>query len=299
MADFSCYGGASPEWTALEATLPAVPSIPADPVAFKKIVNKGREATSAEAFKALAPQLTVKDYAIPTRDGATIEARTYRPVAAEPAAALPLYIHYHGGGYHFGTLASEDAICGRIALGADVTVLNVNYRHTPEVTYPVPWDDAEDAFLWAHAHIAELGADAAKVVVGGISAGAHFTASLVLRQNLGQAAASAPKIAGQVLMIPALVSVDCYAPQLAKLADPARSSRVENENAPILPKDRSLFFVGMLGIKDAEAEGLKLSPGNATLEEVKGLPPTVFGITGMDPLRDEGLFYAKMLTEAG
>lgn len=298
MSDFSCYGGVSEEWTALEATLPPLAADPTAPE-FKQKANAAREAISAEAFKALAPQLLVKDHTIPTRDGATIEARTYRPLSAAQGAVLPLYIHYHGGGYYFGTLDSENAICGRIALGADVVVLNVNYRHTPEVKYPVPWDDAEDAFAWAHANISGLGCDSEKVVLGGISAGAHFTASLTLRQHLGQLAHSLPRIAGQVLMIPALVSAECYAPQLAKLTDPSVSSYVENEHAPILPKHRCEFFSGMLGIADPEGEGLKVSPGNATPDQVKGLPPTVFGITGLDPLRDEGLLYAKMLAEAG
>lgn len=298
MSDFSCYGGASDEWRALEPTL-AVP--PVDPTApgLREKANAFREAVSAEAFESLSPKLLVKDYSIPARDGVAIEARTYRPLSEDKDAALPLYIHYHGGGYFLGTLASEDAICGRIALGAGVTVLNVNYRHTPEARYPVPFDDAEDAFLWAHGKIGELGCDAERVVIGGISAGAHFAASITLRQHLGQLGASLPKLAGQVLMIPALVAADCYAPQLAKLSDPSVSSWVENEFAPILPKARCEWFTGLLQIKDAAAEGLKLSPGNATPDQVKGMPPSVFGITGLDPLRDEGLLYAKMLTEAG
>ncbi|KAL2105153.1 hypothetical protein VUR80DRAFT_8916 [Thermomyces stellatus] len=298
MADFSCYGGASDEWRTLEASLPSEPADPSLP-GFKEAANAVREATAAEAFKELAPRLLVKDYSVQTRDGAEIEARTYRPLSADEDAALPLYIHYHGGGYFFGTLASEDAICGRIALGADVAVLNVNYRHTPDVRYPVPFDDAEDAFVWAHEHIRELGCDPEKVVLGGISAGAHFAASITLRQHLGEVGASLPKVAGQVLMIPALVSPACYAPQLAKLADPSVSSLVQNENAPILPKKRCEWFLSLLDVKDPEGEGLKLSPGNATPEQVRGMPPSVFGITGMDPLRDEGLLYAAMLTEAG
>ena len=298
MSDFSCYGGISPEWAALEATFPPPEIDPAAP-GFKQRANAVREALSAEAFKALAPRLLMTDYTVPTGDGASIEARTYRPVSADKDAALPLYIHYHGGGYCFGTLDSEDAICGRIALGADVVVLNVNYRHTPEVRYPIPFDDADDSFAWAHANIGALGCDPEKVVVGGISAGAHLTASLTLRHHLGQLGASRPRPAGQVLMIPAVVSAKCYAPQFARLTDPFVSSYVENEHAPILSRDECEFYVGMLEIADPEGEGLKVSPGNATPGQVRGMPPTVFGIAGLDPLRDEGLLYAKMLAEAG
>ncbi|CAI4212643.1 unnamed protein product [Parascedosporium putredinis] len=173
MADFSCYGGVSDEWLAVEA---AAPRLPADmPILERR-------------------QL---DHAIATRDGQTIEGRTYRPASVPADEILPLYIHFHGGGYFFGTLASEDAICARIALGARVIVLNVNYRHTPEYTYPTAWDDGQDAYAWVHAHVAELGVDPAKVVVGGISAGAHITSSLTLQQSLGKALTSCPRPRGR------------------------------------------------------------------------------------------------------
>ncbi|SPO06388.1 related to arylacetamide deacetylase [Cephalotrichum gorgonifer] len=301
MCDFSRYGGPSEEWLAIEATLPPMSNDPSvlDAPGLKKRLNDDREAISAAAFKDMAPRLRVKDYIIPTRDGESIEARSYRPVNAAEDAVLPVYIHLHGGGYQFGTLSSEDATCGRIVLGANVLVLNINYRHTPEYKYPTQWNDAEDAFEWAHAHMADLHGDPLKVMVGGISAGAHLTASLTLRKHLGEFAASYPPIIGQVLMIPCLVSLDCYGPQLAKLTDPSVSSVKENENAPMLPVYRCRWFFNMLGIKDPAGEGLKLSPGNASPEQVKGLSPTTFGIAGLDPLRDEGLLYAKMLTEAG
>ncbi|PKS08503.1 hypothetical protein jhhlp_004887 [Lomentospora prolificans] len=299
MADFSCYGGPSQEWLALAATLPPPP--PADqPILEKrKVINEGREAIAAEAMKTLASKVTIKDYAIPTRDGHTIEGRTYRPVSVDEQEVLPLYIHFHGGGYFFGTLASEDAICSRIALGAQVIVLNVNYRHTPEYVYPTAWNDGQDAYEWVHGNIKELGTDPQKVVIGGISAGAHITSSLTLQRRLGKACVTCPEPAGQVLMIPCVVSMYCYEPQLKKMKDPSISSYKENENAPILPMKVCKFFSDLLKIENPQVDDLKLNPGNATPEQVKGLPPTVFGITGLDPLRDEGLLYAKMLAEAG
>ncbi|KAK1961483.1 hypothetical protein LY78DRAFT_721983, partial [Colletotrichum sublineola] len=44
---------------------------------------------------------------------------------------------------------------------------------------------------------------------------------------------------------------------------------------------------------------LKLGPDNTTSNQVKGLPPTMFDICGLDPFSDEALFYAEMLIGAG
>lgn len=298
MCDFSSYGGPSDEWLVVEASLPP-------PVANQTVsemilnANQGREAIARKAMVALSPQVQTRDHSIQTRDGYPLEARSYRPSSVAPSEILPVYMHFHGGGFVFGTLASEDAICARIAVSVCAVVVNVNYRHAPEFGYPTAWNDAQDAFVWLHGHLDEVNGDGQRVVLGGISAGARLVSSLVSEKHLGRAASGCPDVAGQVLMIPSLVHADCYEPQLKKMKDKSISSYVENENAPILPKSKIMFFEGLMKIEDPDDADKKLNPGNATPEDVKGLPPTVFGIACLDPLRDEGLLYAKMLTEVG
>jgi acetyl esterase/lipase len=298
MADFSSYGGPSDEWLAVEASMPS-------PVANqtleekKRVSNEGREKLAVEDMKPLASLVRMQDHSIPARDGFMLEARSYRPSDLKPDEPLPVYMHLHGGGFLFGTLASEDAICSRIAVNARVVVLNVNYRHTPEYVYPTAWNDGSDAFEWIHDNIELLGGNAQQVILGGISAGAWITASMTLQKQLGRESLSRPKLAGQVLMIPCVVHMDCYEPQLQKMRDQSISSYTENRDAPILPVKVSRMFTDLLKVENPDPTDLKLSPGNATPSDVKGMPPTVFGITGLDPLRDEGLLYAKMLTEAG
>ncbi|KAB5529067.1 Alpha/Beta hydrolase protein [Coniochaeta sp. 2T2.1] len=297
MCDFSSYGGPSEDWLAVAATLPPPPVM--ELLELRRVTNEGREAVAAEAMKHLASQVLTRDHLIRTRDGGTVEARSYRPADVPETEQLPVYIHLHGGGFLFGTLAAEDATCSRIAIKSRVVVLNVNYRHTPEFTYPTAWHDVQDAFEWTHSHIRDIGGDHNKVVVGGISAGAWLTASLALEQHLGRVATNRPAIAGQILIIPCLASMDCYGPQLAQMKDVSVSSYTENEHAPVLPMKTMRLFTDLLKIQNPEVDDTKLNPGNASAEQVKGLPPTVFGIAGLDPLRDEGLLYAKKLTEAG
>ncbi|KAK3324581.1 Alpha/Beta hydrolase protein [Cercophora scortea] len=301
MCDFSSYGGPSEEWLALEATLDPVPDFTLEGLQERKAAtNEWREAAAALTMKTLAPHVRLQNHSIPARDGQyNIEARSYRPADIDPAEPLPVYMHLHGGGFLFGTLAAEDATCSKIAINARVAVLNVNYRHTPENVYPTAWHDAQDAFEWLHDHIALLGGDAQQVVVGGISAGGQLTASLVLEKHLGRIATSRPPIAGQLLMIPCMVHTDCYGPQLAEIKDPSVSSYQQCKDAPILPVSVCHFFLNLLQIENPDTSDTKLNPGNASPSQVKGLPPTAFGIAGMDPLRDEGLLYAKKLIEAG
>ncbi|KAJ5756632.1 hypothetical protein N7533_006175 [Penicillium manginii] len=275
MADFSQYTGPSADWVALEPTLPAMPNVGLEEL--KQIVNKGREDIAAQgiADQGLASKVHTKDFKIPARDGYVLEARSYRPANVSHSHALPVYIHLHGGGYLFGTLGSEDAICSRIVADQleknfPLVVFNINYRHTPEYKYPTAWNDVEDAFVWFHENIAEVGGRGERSWSG-------------------------------VLMIPCLVQLDYYAPRQDKLRSPELSSLVGCANAPILPIDRIKLFGSLLDVNKDENTGddRRLNPGNATAEEVKELPPTVFGIAGNDPLRDEGLFYAQLLNENG
>jgi acetyl esterase/lipase len=181
MCDFSPYGGASDEWLHVQATLP-VASEEQDLGELKKANNHGREATACKEMTDFASRISTHDHILQTRDGDSVEARGYRPAGVSHTNTLPIYMHFHGGGLLFGTLSSEDAICARIAAGAQVMVFNVNYRHSPQYIYPTAWDDAEDAFDWVLGNSAGIGGDSHRIVVGGISGGAQPSAALVLRR---------------------------------------------------------------------------------------------------------------------
>ncbi|KAK2768894.1 hypothetical protein FQN53_006241 [Emmonsiellopsis sp. PD_33] len=299
MADYTEYAGPSKEWLDLEATLPQ----DNDNLTVEQMrdaANKGRDAAAAEDMikEGLQSQVVIAKFSIPTRDGSSIEGRSFRPVSIPTTRPLPVYVHSHGGGFLFGTPDSEDAICSRTvvslaAAGEPAVVVNVNYRHTPDNPNLTAWNDLEDAFHWLHENMAFIGGESDKVVIGGISAGAWITAALVLSQNIGKdkQLAARPRIRGQVLMIPCVVH--------GEFRDASVSSYVQCENAPILSIKQTMFFTGLLDVKDPSPEDRRLSPGLATPQEAKGLPPSTFGVAGNDPLRDEGLLFAKMLSEAG
>lgn len=293
MCDFSKYGGKSAEWQQLEAMLPPIPEMTPDML--QRTTNETREAASSKAMETLSSQVAMQDYAVPTRDGSTIRARTYRSVSAGDGEPLPIYIHFHGGGFFFGTLDSENATCASIAIDVGVLVVNVNYRHSPTYPYPVPYDDSEDAADWVYEHAQDIGGDQDRVVVGGISAGGGLTSSLLQTRS----SAGRPRFLGQVLMIPVIVYEDSSEPLFRQLRDPSKSSYHENEFAPVLPLARMRMFNSLLHPKPPSSDDRRLNPGLASAAELQNLPPAVFGVCGLDPLRDEALLYAKMLHENG
>jgi len=216
---------------------------------------------------------------------------------------LPVYIHYHGGGFIYGTLSSEDVACSRIADSLSIIVVNVCYRHTPQATYPVQHNDAFDSFDWIVLNMNLFRGDTQKLVVGGISAGANLAAAIVLRENLKEKGQSmerenktnSTRIKGQVLIIPWLIVREENFPY-SLLASKEKSSRTQCADVPILPKAVIDFFVDNLKLeKYNESTDKYLDVGLALDEDIVGFPKTSFLIAGRDPLRDEGLLYAKKL----
>lgn len=300
MAYYPQYNGyTSEEWiSAVTSAEPPEPPPSGEPADRRAHFNKLVEAASAKAMVGLGDKIRIQNHSFTTRDGLTLPARSYRPVTAGDDR-LPVFYYIHGGGYLLGSLDMDDATCTGFALEANVVVVHSDYRHTPASRFPKPWDDSEDGFLWLHAHMDEVGGIADQVVVGGISAGAQLSASLVLRNTLGRVAPDAPPIAGQVLMVPALFLPDTRLAQLRDAEGAEQSSYRANEYAAMLSVASWQDQAGLLMVEDNDPRDLRINGGNATLDEVRGLPPTTIGVSGNDILRDEGLNYGKLLVEAG
>ena len=100
------------------------------------------------------------------------------------ADGRPCLVWAHGGGFLGGDLDMREAdwtareVCAR----AGAVVVSVDYRLAVDgVSYPVPHDDTVAAVAWVRDNAAALGIDAARIAVGGASAGANLTAGAVLK----------------------------------------------------------------------------------------------------------------------
>jgi acetyl esterase/lipase len=92
----------------------------------------------------------------------------------------PTLVYFHGGGYFSGAKNREARpLLYRLA-SQGWTCISANYRLRPEVTYPDHLIDAKRVIAWVREHGGEHGADPARVVVAGSSAGGHLAALLAL-----------------------------------------------------------------------------------------------------------------------
>lgn len=254
-----------------------------------------REKQPVTVLLGLAHRVDRRDFSIPTRDRQSIVARIYRPREATMALEPPVYLYFHGGGYLTGTVETEDAGCMRLASQAQVIVVSVNYRHTPEFKHPTQVNDAWDAFEWLGANITRIGGNPGRVLIGGLSAGAGLAAYVTLRQHReSQKKSPRPSlhVRGQLLCIPWLVHPDQH-----PSASAPTSSVQQNLNAPMLPNSMLRLFTELLEADDSTDPAL-----NAALtadDEVVGLPKTSILIAGQDPLRDEALLYTEKLNKNG
>jgi len=241
---------------------------------------QAREEMRRRALPAGGPTLPVGDVRDLTVDGATgpLRARHYAP--AEPGGPHPLLVFYHGGGWVIGDLDTHDATCRLLCRHAGVHVLSVDYRLAPEAPFPQPIDDGRAAFAWAAAHAAELGADPARVAVGGDSAGGNMAA--VVSQETVREGVAAPVF--QLLIYPAVDASKDY-----------RSQELFREGFLLTQAEMDYFYNHYVGQSDPT--DTRLSPLLA--EDLSGLPPALIVTAGFDPLRDEGEAYAQALREAG
>jgi acetyl esterase/lipase len=234
--------------------------------------------------------ISFTDVQIPAHDGEAIEARIYRPKGIPDDALLPVYIFFHGGGFLFGTLGSEDANCARIVAALDIVVVNLCYRHTPHYKHPTQANDAWDAFNWVCGNLDVLGGDKHQLIVGGVSAGGALAASVVMRENNSS---KRSRVRGQVLCIPQLFHFGSL--PLDQFKSEEVCSYYQHVDAPIIPRTQMEMFKGVLGADDQTDTSLFV--GNCNDSDVVGMPGTAIIVAGMDPLRDEALLYAKKLRQ--
>jgi acetyl esterase len=196
---------------------------------------------------------------------------------------LPVIVYFHGGGWILGNFKTHERLIRAIANGAQATVVFVDYEPSPEAKYPVAIEQDYAVTKYVAEHGEEFDVDASRLAIAGDSVGGNMVAvvSLLAKERNG------PKIAFQVMFYPvtdANLNHDSY----ETFAD-----------GPWLSRPAMKWFWDAYLPAAAAVTDIHISPLNASIEDLRGLPPALVITDENDVLRDEGEAYARKLMQAG
>jgi acetyl esterase/lipase len=214
-------------------------------------------------------------------DGRTITLYVVRPEGR--TGTLPVFMFFHGAVWIAGNFANHKRLVRDLVVGSGAVAVFPEYTPVPEAMFPVQIEQAYAATVWVSQNGEDLSVDSSKLAVSGNSVGGNMAAAVTLMaHDRGDV-----NIVYQQLLWPAL-SADLD----------TESYRAYGEGR-FLP--RAFMEYGWNHYApDAETrEHRYAAPLKATIQQLRGLPPTLIQTAENDVLRDEGEAYARLLDEAG
>jgi acetyl esterase len=237
----------------------------------------GRRAAYAHErvfWNAVPVDLAATEELVVEAAGLTTRLRLYRPHDALPGAAL---VYLHGGGFILGSLETHDRIMRLFARHAGATVIGVDYALAPETRFP---RQIEQIVAVIEQLPARFGLDAARIALGGDSAGAHLAlaATLGLRDR-----GSAPPAA-------LLLYYGSYG-----LRDGASCRLYGGPWDHLTGTERAFFRQCYLrGPEEARDPRYDLLAA-----DLAGTPPCFIALSALDPLQDDSRALAALLEAQG
>jgi acetyl esterase len=207
--------------------------------------------------------------------------RIVKPVGSE--RTLPAIVYMHGGGWVLGNAGTHDRLVRELAVGCDAAVAFVEYPNSPEARYPVAIEQGYAAAKWITTEGPSKGLDPNRVAVAGESVGGNMTAAITLMA----------KERGDVQFVHA----GMYYPVTDAAMD--TDSYDEFADGPWLTRKAMEWFWDAYIANPAQRSVITASPNQATIDQLRGLPPTFLLVDEADVLRDEGEAYAAKLRLAG
>ncbi len=262
---------------------------------FLQVLNSGtgkpmEQLSPAEARKVLIDaQRSVKvDYSgiqeserTIVQDGVEVRIHITRPIGAR--ADAPVFIFIHGGGWVLGDYPTHRRLVRDLVVASGAVAVFPDYTPSPEAQYPVALEQIYAAMKWVAENGDQIGVNGKNLAVVGNSVGGNMTAAVVLLAKVKKG----PSIKLQVMLWP------------------VTDANFETDSYRELGKDRFLTRNMMIWFWDnylpdiQSRQDIYASPLQATLEQLKGLPPALIQVAENDVLRDEGEAYARKLDEAG
>lgn len=206
----------------------------------------------------------------------------------EARGALPALVDYHGGAFFLSTMRAHLEYADCYARETRARVFLPEYRLSLGHPFPAAFDDACSTLEWVHANAKELGVDRDRVVLIGDSAGGALAAG-VAQRALDR---GGPAIRAQVLIYP-----------VTDHESKTESARAFTDTPGwTAGSNRTMWRIYLRDTEFARTGGAVAPPAYAAplhRSDFSGLPPAFVEVAEFDPLRDEGIAYARALEAAG
>lgn len=223
----------------------------------------------------------IEDYTIPAGPKGEIDIRIIRP--ENNKSKLPVIMYFHGGGWILGDKKVYDRLVREISNGSQAAVVFIDFDRAPESQYPIAIEEAYAVTKYVSERGNEFNLNSAKLAVMGDSVGGNMaTVVTMLAKERG-----GPNIDYQVLFYPVTD------------ANFETESYKEFANGYWLSTEAMKWFWNAYLPDENERKKHTVSPLQASIEQLKGLPPALVITNEFDVLRDEGEAYAHKLIQAG
>ena len=197
---------------------------------------------------------------------------------------LPVVIFTHGGGWVLGGFNTHDRLVREIANKAHVAIVFVNYTPSPEARYPFSLEQAYAATKWVAQNGQTIHVNPSRLAIVGDSVGGNMAAALaILAKERG-----GPKITFQVLFYPVTDGTNFNS-----------SSYIKLQKGYWLTRQAMKWFWDNYAPDKAIRKQPTASPLQASIEQLRGLPPALIITDEFDVLHSEGEAYAHKLIDAG
>lgn len=214
-------------------------------------------------------------------DGQDIKLHIVRPAGAK--GALPAFMFFHGGGWVLGDFPTHERLVRDLVVNSGAAAVFVDYTPSPEAGYGVAIKQAYAATKWVAANGKQIQVDGSRLAVAGNSVGGNMAAVVALMSKQeGQ-----PKLRAQVLLWPVTD------------ANFDNGSYKQFAEGHFLTRNMMKWFWDNYTTDAAARKEITASPLQASLAQLKDLPPALIETAEFDVLRDEGEDYGRKLAEAG
>lgn len=245
------------------------------PVEARKVLAGAQSSVKLTLPKADVSEKTIK------AGGGDIKLTIVRP--AGKSGVLPAFMFFHGGGWVLGDFPTHERFVRDLVVESGAVAVFVNYTPSPEAKYRVAIDQAYAATKWVSENGKEIKVDGARLAVAGNSVGGNMATvvALMAKEKGG------PKLRAEVLFWP-VADANFDTPSYSQFAE-----------GHFLTRNMMKWFWDNYTTDAAQRKEITASPLQASVEQLRGLPPTLIQTAENDVLRDEGEAYGRKLDAAG